>query len=37
VALTDQQFTLWRWGTFVGLPLLCAYLGLIVLMVRKVR
>jgi hypothetical protein len=37
VNLTEQQFTLWRWGTFLGLPLLCAYFGLIVLMVRKVR
>jgi ribosomal protein L17 len=37
VELTPQQHTLWRWGTFLGLPLLCAYFGLIVLMVRKVR
>lgn len=35
--LTQQQYTLWRWGGFLGLPLLCAYFGLIMLMFRRVR
>ena len=37
VNLTDRDFSLWRWGSFVGLPLLMVYVGLIVLMVRNVR
>jgi hypothetical protein len=36
-ALTDREFFLWRWGTFAGLPLACGFLGLVVLMARKVR
>jgi hypothetical protein len=36
-ALTPTQAYLWHTGTFLGLPLLCGYLGLIVLMTRKVR
>ena len=27
----------WRWGTSLGLPLLVAYVGILALMVRKVR
>ena len=37
VALSEREYAAWRWGTFLGLPLVCVYLGLIVLMVRKVR
>ena len=37
VELNDRGFALWRWGTFLGLPMLCGYAGLIVLMARKVR
>lgn len=37
VNLSARQFSLWRWGTFLGLPLIAIYVGLIVLMVRKVR
>lgn len=35
--LAPREFTIWRWGTFVGLPLLVVYFGLIALMIRKVR
>jgi hypothetical protein len=35
--LTHQEFVLWWWGTLIGLPLLCFYLGLIVLMFRRIR
>lgn len=35
--LTPREFTIWRWGTFVGLPLVVVYFGLIALMIRKVR
>jgi hypothetical protein len=31
----DQQ--LWRWGTQLGLPMIFAYLGFVVWMVRKLR
>jgi hypothetical protein len=37
VTLTPREHTLWRWGTWVGLPGLFAYLGLVVLMVRRLR
>jgi len=37
VNLSDRQFALWRWGTFLGLPMIAIYAGLIVLMIRKVR
>ncbi len=37
VTLSEREARVWHWGTFLGLPLLAAYLGLIVLMVRKVR
>lgn len=37
VNLTERQFALWRWGAFLGLPLVAIYVGLIVLMVRKAR
>jgi hypothetical protein len=35
--LSPREFFAWRWLTFAGLPLLTAYVGLIALMVRKVR
>jgi hypothetical protein len=37
VDLSEREQTWWRWGTFLGLPALFAYLGLVVLMVRKMR
>jgi predicted nucleic acid-binding Zn-ribbon protein len=37
VALADDDKLLWFWGTQAALPLLFAYLGLIVLMVRRLR
>ncbi len=35
--LSPVEYASWRWGTFLGLPLLAAYLGLIVLMLRRLR
>jgi hypothetical protein len=29
--------SIWRWGTFIGIPAIFAYLGLVVLMFRRVR
>jgi hypothetical protein len=37
VNMDEGTKQMWRWGAFLGLPGLCVYLGLIVLMVRKVR
>jgi hypothetical protein len=37
VVLADKEQTVWRWGTWVGLPALFAYFGLVVLMVRRLR
>ena len=37
VELSEREYVAWRWGTFLGMPLLCIYLGLIVLMLRKIR
>ena len=37
VALSEEDKLLWFWGTQAALPLLFAYLGLIVLMVRRLR
>jgi hypothetical protein len=37
VELADTGSALWHWGTFLGLPLLFIYLGLVVLMVRRMR
>jgi hypothetical protein len=37
VALADTGIALWQWGTRLGLPLLFVYLGLVVLMVRRMR
>jgi len=37
VAMTDRELMLWRLGTAVGLPLIAVYLGLMVMMVRRLR
>jgi hypothetical protein len=37
VTMSDGTKGLWHWGTFLGLPALFVYLGLIVLMLRRVR
>jgi hypothetical protein len=37
VELTEREQTLWQWGTRLGLPVAFAYLGLMVLMVRRLR
>jgi hypothetical protein len=37
VVLGDTQQALWQWGMRLGLPILFTYLGLIVLMVRRLR
>jgi hypothetical protein len=37
VKLDEKQSLYWRIGTAVGLPMLCAYLGVLMLMLRKVR
>ncbi len=37
VSLDEKQSLYWRLGTALGLPMLCAYLGVLMLMLRKVR
>jgi hypothetical protein len=37
VSLDERENTLWQWGTRLGLPVLFLYLGLVVLLVRRVR
>ena len=37
VALSPREHTLWHWGAWLGLPGLFAYLGLVVLLVRRLR
>ena len=37
VAMSDRELTLWRLGTAIGLPLVAIYLGLMVMMVRRLR
>ena len=37
VALSEHDAKLWHWGTQIGLPALFAYLGVVVLMVRRLR
>jgi hypothetical protein len=37
VALDAKTQSVWHWGTWVGLPALFAYFGLIVLMIRRLR
>ncbi len=36
-ALSDRDLQLWHWGAQLGIPALFAYLGVIVLMVRRLR
>jgi hypothetical protein len=33
----SREEQLWLWGTRLGLPVLFAYLGLVVLLVRRLR
>lgn len=37
VTMTDRDIFLWRAGTAVGLPLLAVYLGVLAMMVRRLR
>jgi len=37
VEMSETSKNLWHWGTFIGLPAIFIYTGLIVLMVRRVR
>jgi uncharacterized membrane protein len=37
VAMTDREQILWRLGTAIGLPLVAIYMGLMVMMVRRLR
>jgi hypothetical protein len=37
VDLSEGNRLLWRYGTFFGLPFLFAYLGIVVLLVRRIR
>ncbi|QEL13580.1 hypothetical protein [Limnoglobus roseus] len=37
VNLDERQSLYWRLGTAIGLPLVCAYFGVLMLMLRKVR
>ncbi len=37
VALAENEAALWQWGTRLGLPVLFAYLGMVVLLVRRLR
>jgi hypothetical protein len=37
VEMSDRDQTLWLWGTRLGLPLLFAYLGAVVLLLRRLR
>jgi hypothetical protein len=36
-SLTNTQQALWQWGTRLGLPVAFAYVGVVVLMVRRLR
>jgi hypothetical protein len=37
LSLGRNEAMLWQWGARLGLPALFAYLGLVVLMVRRLR
>ncbi|MGL4420129.1 MAG: hypothetical protein ACRCZF_05665, partial [Gemmataceae bacterium] len=37
VELSPERFALWRWGTFLGLPILAVYFGVLVLLRRNHR
>jgi hypothetical protein len=37
VRLEPRTYTVWRWGAWLGLPVVFAYFGLVVLMLRRLR
>jgi hypothetical protein len=37
VLMADTEKNLWHWATFLGMPLLFVYIGLMVFMVRRMR
>jgi len=37
IEMTASERSIWQWGTVLGLPMLFAYLGLVVTLVRRVR
>jgi len=37
VAMSDRDRFLWRYGTWVGLPTIVAFIGLLAMMIRRVR
>ena len=37
VAMDNKTKSFWHWGTFIGIPAIFAYLGLVVLMFRRIR
>jgi hypothetical protein len=37
VELSERQHAMWQWGAWLGLPALFAYLGLVVVLVRRLR
>jgi hypothetical protein len=37
VAMSDRDLTLWQFGTAVGLPVLAIYIGLVAMMLRRLR
>lgn len=37
VEIPEREHTLWQWGTWLGLPGLCAYCGLVVVLARRLR
>lgn len=37
VEMSDRTLTLWRYGTALGMPLVAIYLGLVAVMIRKMR
>jgi hypothetical protein len=37
VSLSDERNALWQWGTRLGLPLVFVYLGMVMLLVRRMR
>lgn len=37
VEMSEQQKKLWHMGTFLGMPMLCSFMGIVVLMTRKLR
>jgi hypothetical protein len=37
VEMSSENKELWHWGAFLGLPGLFVYIGLVVLMLRRLR